>query len=128
MISLLAPKFESLSLWKDAHLSSMIDQHWIQGELVDLSQGEAQEVVQFIQETAKQLTGALDAASRVLRGPHSEDRLDLVELVKNMPVPEPKFPAVLFRRPSWFAKVLGLARRQTESQLKRHTGIQLPIS
>jgi GTP-binding protein EngB required for normal cell division len=116
---------EALCRWNKPDFSQLTNQSWIRLELVGLAQSEGQEVVRLIQEAARQLTEALDAAGRLLPGAHIEDRLDLAELVKNMPVPEPKLPDVPFRRPSWLIRALGLARWRTERLIKSRIGSQI---
>lgn len=116
---------EAVRRWNRPDLSHRTDQSWVRLELVNLAQSEGQEVVKLIQETARQLTEALDTAGRLLPGSHIEDRLDLAGFVKNMPVPEPKLPDVAFKRPSWFMRALGLARWRTERRIKSRIGSQI---
>jgi hypothetical protein len=116
---------EAVRRWNRPDLNQLTNQNWVGLELVGLAQSEGQEVVRLIQETARQLTEALDTAGRLLPGAHIEDRLDLAGLVKNMPVPEPKLPDVVFKRHSWLIRALGLARWRTERLIKSRIGSQI---
>lgn len=116
---------EAIRRWNSQDSDQPVTQTWIRQELVDVAQSEAREVVRSIQDTARKLTDALDAAGRLLPGIRGEDRFDVVELVKNMPVPEPKLPDVTFKQPSWLIRALGLANWQTERQIKSRVGSQI---
>ncbi len=111
--------------WRNESRSSQLDNAWVASNVNQLAQAEAQRVAQLIQSAAEEMTAALEEAARALSIGEREDRLNLHNLVKEMPVAEFAPDDGPLRRPLVFSVSTGWARSSVAHVLEKHLGAGL---
>lgn len=112
----------AISLWQTDPHGPTLDAAWIAKQVNRHAQTEAEQIANWIQSAAGQMTAALDASARVLSTGGREERFGLQSFVKEMPAADFACPAVELRRPGRLAVSVALARRAVQHQVEDHVG------
>jgi GTP-binding protein EngB required for normal cell division len=102
-----------------------LDQTWITKNINQFVQTEAEQLANFIQNVAEELTVALETAASVLSTGEREDRFALQGFVKDMPAAEFASPPGRLQKPRFLSLSTGWARSSVLHQLERQLGVSL---
>ncbi len=115
----------AITSWQQEFSSVQLDDAWIAKHVNQLAQAEAERLASLLQNTASELTAALNTAAGVLSTGEREDRFNLWTLVKDMRAAEFPPAAVGLRKPRSLSISAGLARRSIRGDLKTRIGTAL---
>ncbi|HTU47469.1 MAG TPA: dynamin family protein [Bryobacteraceae bacterium] len=116
---------EATEFWRQAAAAEPLDQTWLDRKIIQLAQSEAERIASLLQETAQQLTAALNLAASVFSTGAREDRFSLADLIKEMPPAEFISSPARYKRPQLFSLSLALAQRSVRREIASRAGVSI---
>jgi GTP-binding protein EngB required for normal cell division len=115
----------AISIWQTNESTVNLNSDWMQKAIHSIAQNEAEGLAHVIQDTARELSEALDAAARATSTGERAEGFSLENLVKELPVPD--FPGCLIdlHKPRLLALSVGLARHSVKSNIESACGVSL---
>jgi hypothetical protein len=116
---------KALASWQQEPSSPYLDDAWVTRNINQFVQVEAEHLANLIQNTAQELTAALDSAASALSTGEREDRFNLQNFVKDMPPAEFASAPVRLEKPRLLSLSAGLARRSIRNELEKRLGVTM---
>ncbi|HEX4229945.1 MAG TPA: dynamin family protein [Bryobacteraceae bacterium] len=110
------------TVWQEDPSSSSLDNAWIARKIDQLAQTEAEHLASLVQNTAEELTAALEAAASVITTGEQEDHFTLRNFVKEMPPADFNYPPIRLSRPRLLRMSATLAQRSTRNEIEKQLG------
>jgi hypothetical protein len=98
---------------------------WMRKAIRSIAQSEAEGLAHVIQNTARELSEALDAAARATSRGERAEGFSLENLVRELPVPDFSGCAIDLHKPRLLALSVGMARRSVKSKIESECAASL---